>query len=186
MSAPQPYAFEPRRKRSLDADIQPSSEEYLSDSSEGDIPEDAAAVAQPSPSSSTASVIVKKCTRDLHILEPDSEKKCVLQLEIVHDAITDSSIKLAWRRAQRCYWKNCRPDMLAFARMTPENYRFHGYQCYVEFIHGHLGRGVRQAVPACVEKHLRRRYPDPHDQYTGFKQGRAGDKDEVACALADL
>ena len=76
--------------------------------------------------------------------------------------------------------------MLAFARMTPENYRFHGYQCYVEFIHGHLGRGVRQAVPACVEKHLRRRYPDPHDQYTGFKQGRAGDKDEVACALADL
>ena len=121
MSSPLPYAFEPRRKRSLDADNQLSSEVYLSDNSEGDIP---ATEAQPS---SSTTLTVKKCTRDLHILEPNSEKKSVLQLDIVRDAITDSSIKLAWRRAQRCYWKNCRPDMLALARMTPENYRFHGY-----------------------------------------------------------
>ena len=40
---PQPYAFEPRRKRSLDVENQPNSREYVFDGSEGDLPDEATA-----------------------------------------------------------------------------------------------------------------------------------------------
>ena len=31
-----------------------------------------------------------------------------------------------------------------------------------------------------LDKHITRRYPEPYNQYTRIKHGRAGDKDEVA------
>ena len=178
MSGPEAYAFEPRRKRRLDTDA--AVEERVEGDSDTGSDENVAVA----PSTRSA-IVTSDCTRDLKLLDPSSDKKCVLQLDTVHDSITDVSIKLAWRKAQRDYWHK-RADMLRFSLMTPENYRFHGYQNYVEFVNGYLGTDCRMAIPLCVVKHLRRRYPDQNQQYRGFIPSRSGDVEEVTCALAEL
>lgn len=189
MSEPVPYAFEPRRKRSLDGD-RAQEEEFYADSDCSDLEPMDNNNRNYAASSETslphhAATIVHYCSRDIKLIEPNSTSKCILQLEMIHDAITDSSIKLAWRKAQRDFWHK-RSDMLAFSRMTPENHRFHGYQNYVEFVHGHLGKGCRRAIPLCVVKHLRRRYQSANENYRGFQPSVAGDLTDVVCALADL
>jgi hypothetical protein len=107
---------------------------------------------------------------------------CVLKLASVAEAISDTAIKLAWRQAQKNDGYR-QPEMLHFALMENNHFRYHGYRNYISFIHGHLGKHRRLVIPVCVTKHLRHRFPDPKGEYTGFLPGRNGDVDEILCAL---
>ena len=179
---PSPYAYMPRRKRNhsdSDEDHLDNLPSDLSDvSSEG---EEAEAASSSYPSAEMA----RDCRRDAMILAANSTQDCVLQLEEVINAISDASIKLSWRKAQRAEGYRD-PSLLRFTNMTPENYRYHGYCNYIELIHGYLGQGCHMSIPQCVTKHLRERHPDSNGKYTSYIPGRTGDVDEIVCALQDL
>ena len=93
----QPYTFEPRMKHSLDAVNQSNTYECISGSSGRYLVNGA----QPRSASGSSAAAMNNCTMDLHTLHSNSDKKCVLQLDIVLQALIDSSNKLAGRRAQK-------------------------------------------------------------------------------------
>ena len=50
--------------------------------------------------------------------------------------------------------------------------RYAGYRNFVMWQHGVLGSGNRVVVPSCCVIALRRRFPDSHGQYTGWRPSR--------------
>ena len=47
-------------------------------------------------------------------------------------------------------------------------WRFTAYRQYVMWVWGHLGRGNRKVIPACIVLKIRNRFPDERGNYTGF------------------
>ena len=48
-------------------------------------------------------------------------------------------------------------------------YRLAAYRQFILWIQKeHMGRRVRQILPACVVSYIRRNYPEPSGNYTGF------------------
>lgn len=49
--------------------------------------------------------------------------------------------------------------------------RFTAYRQYTAWVHYYekLGKGKRLVIPACVVKKIRLMFPDPNDNYVGFK-----------------
>lgn len=48
--------------------------------------------------------------------------------------------------------------------------RLAAYRQYTWWIHGYLGRGDRRVIPSCVVSAVRREFPEPQDNYTGFQE----------------
>lgn len=65
------------------------------------------------------------------------------------------------------------------ARYVPrhEKLRYTGYRAYTAWVHGFLGRRNRIEIPHCVQKAIRRRFPDPQQEYTGFQPPELADQD---------
>lgn len=50
-----------------------------------------------------------------------------------------------------------------------ESFRKADYRQYVLWTYGHLGRGNRRVIPACVVRMIRQTYPAPDGRYMGFR-----------------
>ena len=59
--------------------------------------------------------------------------------------------------------------------MSNKSYRHHAYCCYINYIHGYLGRKHRRVIPACVVNYIRDKWPDPEGKYVGFTYGDEDD-----------
>ena len=77
-----------------------------------------------------------------------------------------------------CLWSQHRHEILesvqAWAMTLDKNpsNRFICNRCYIIFTnlhHGVLGNGVRVDPPQCVKDGIRREFPDPNNEYVGFK-----------------
>ncbi len=50
--------------------------------------------------------------------------------------------------------------------------RHTAYRCFILWQYNRLGAGVRRVIPSCVVLKIRSTYPDPFNQYTGFRRDR--------------
>lgn len=57
-----------------------------------------------------------------------------------------------------------------------ERLRYIAFRVYIAWTHGRLGRRNRRAIPHCVQKAIRRRFPDPHGRYTGHQPADLADQ----------
>jgi hypothetical protein len=48
--------------------------------------------------------------------------------------------------------------------------RYHLYKMFTYLKYGHLGKGNRVRIPSCVQDMIREHFPDPSNQYTGFRE----------------
>ena len=62
--------------------------------------------------------------------------------------------------------------------VTNSNVRFYCYRMFTYMRYGHLGRGNRIPIPACVQAKIHELYPDPNNRYVGFRAGRDEDDDD--------
>ncbi|XP_031565199.1 P2X purinoceptor 7-like [Actinia tenebrosa] len=54
--------------------------------------------------------------------------------------------------------------------------RYASYRQFTWWVHGYLGKKIRRVIPACVVSKIRSTFPNPNEEYTGFKE----DGSEVA------
>ena len=50
-------------------------------------------------------------------------------------------------------------------------YRLNAYRNFTCWVHGKLGKGNRKIIPSCVVTCIRKEFPDPNGNYTGFLDG---------------
>ena len=86
-------------------------------------------------------------------------------------------VQCAWLQQRR--FLGYRDDDLLFTLMTNENYRFHAYHIYIEFVWGYLGRHNRRVIPACVVTYIRSTWPRTDNHYTGYKNSPFNDETEA-------
>lgn len=55
------------------------------------------------------------------------------------------------------------------ANLGPEELRYTAYKEYTAWIHGRLGYRNRVEIPQCVTKGIKENYPDPDEQFRGFR-----------------
>jgi hypothetical protein len=51
----------------------------------------------------------------------------------------------------------------------PNNYRFAAYRQFTLLVHSYLGKDNRIPLPSCVVSRIRKEYPDPNENYVGFR-----------------
>ena len=47
-------------------------------------------------------------------------------------------------------------------------YRLNAYRNFTCWVYGKLGHGNRKVTPSCVVVQIRKEFPDPNREYTGF------------------
>ena len=55
-------------------------------------------------------------------------------------------------------------------------YRYAAYRQFTWWAHNRVGRHIRRVIPACVVKKIREEFPEPDQNYTGFKSGNEVDE----------
>ena len=55
-------------------------------------------------------------------------------------------------------------------RLESKEMRKSMYRMFTYLKYGHLGRGVRIPIPECVVGKIREKYPDPDEDYMGFRE----------------
>jgi hypothetical protein len=97
----------------------------------------------------------------------------ILTTHVLHPV----TLQLLWFNDRR--YKGYAGDQLLFNNMTNKSYRFHAYRNYISFVHGHLGRGNRKVIPACVVAYIRSQWPEPDGNYRGFTSVTEEEDDHV-------
>jgi hypothetical protein len=81
-----------------------------------------------------------------------------------------------------CIWKEIEEQLLeagavgfnrtlnGTVKQHNKNARYAMYRHYIGIIEGYCGRNNRIRLPVCVEKQIKIAFPDPDDQFTGFKE----------------
>ncbi|XP_057290227.1 P2X purinoceptor 7-like [Hydractinia symbiolongicarpus] len=59
-------------------------------------------------------------------------------------------------------------------------YRYAAYRQFTWWVHVRLGKSVRRVIPSCVVNKIRDTFPAPDNIYTGFKDGRLVDENELS------
>lgn len=115
-------------------------------------------------------------------LSNHAENQCVLHSEEITHLVGRVNVRCAWLRQRR--YQGFTNQGLAFDNMTNENYRYHAYRCYIDYMHGLLGQYNRKVIPACVVTAIRRMYGNEDNNYTGYRHvnehGEEVDLDELA------
>ncbi|XP_033969650.1 P2X purinoceptor 7-like [Trematomus bernacchii] len=55
-------------------------------------------------------------------------------------------------------------------RQIQQRHRYLAYRSFVSWCWGFLGRKIRVVIPACVVLRIHREFPDPQNNYVGFRQ----------------
>ncbi|XP_057299383.1 P2X purinoceptor 7-like [Hydractinia symbiolongicarpus] len=59
-------------------------------------------------------------------------------------------------------------------------YRYAAYRQFTWWVHVRLGKSVRRVIPSCVVNKIQDTFPPPDNIYTGFKDGRLVDENELS------
>jgi hypothetical protein len=94
---------------------------------------------------------------------PDS---CVCTSVEIQRILDPIMLGLAWQRQQML--KGLK-DQLSFRVIKNREYRHHAYVCYVQLVHGLIGKRHRKVIPSCVVNYIRQLWPDPNGRYVGFR-----------------
>ena len=108
-----------------------------------------------------------KCGICIAMPDPDENKCCnrvicVTSYQIFRKICVDRDV-LRLQILARC---DLRAEPMEF---TTNSLRKAAYQQYALLKYGKLGRLNRRILPSCVVTMIRKSYPDPNDQYMGFK-----------------
>lgn len=98
-----------------------------------------------------------------------TEGSCILNCEEIVHVLSLLNVQISWLRHRRFFGHT--GDALLFTNITDnKTYRYHAYRCYIDYIHGLLGKYNRKVIPSCIVNHIRTRWPDPFNSYKGFVQ----------------
>ena len=64
-------------------------------------------------------------------------------------------------------------------RLQNKEMRKSMYRMFTYLKYGHLGRGVRIPIPECVMGKIREKYPDPAEDYMGFRESTESEMQET-------
>lgn len=96
---------------------------------------------------------------------------------LLNGVLSEVNLQLQWFSSTQ--YRGATGDDLKFTNMDHASYRFHAYRSYINFMHGYLGRGNRRVIPACLVAYIRAHWPDPDDQYVGYKPVEDADEEEI-------
>ena len=112
-------------------------------------------------------------------------RDCILSANVItNQVLSIPTLQLLWFSSMR--YKGATGDALLFSTMKNENFRFHAYRSYINYMHGYLGRKNRKVIPACVVAYIRDMWPDRHGTYTGYKEADEDDEQQPYVPVDEL